>query len=120
MISLKIISKAVKNLLKNIMKVNYIGSVYCTRAVLNSMKSRKFGRIAFVSSQAGQIGVFGYTAYSASKYALRGFAGSLQMELKPYNIYVTLSYPPDTDTPGLKQELLARVRSRLNLIIQVY
>ena len=39
------------------------------------------GRIMFVSSQAGQIGLFGYTAYSPSKFALRGLAESLQMEV---------------------------------------
>lgn len=41
------------------------------------------GRIMFVSSQAGQIGLFGYTAYSPSKFALRGLAESLQMEVSP-------------------------------------
>lgn len=69
------------------------------------MKKRRFGRIVFVSSQAGQIGIFGYSAYSATKFALRGLAESLQMELKPYNIYVTLSFPADTETPGFKEEL---------------
>lgn len=39
------------------------------------------GRIMFVSSQAGQIGLFGYTAYSPTKFALRGLAESLQMEV---------------------------------------
>lgn len=78
------------------MRVNYIGALYCTKAVVNSMKKRHFGRIAFISSQAGQIGIFGYTGYSASKFALKGFAESLQMELKPYKIFVTLSFPPDT------------------------
>uniref|UniRef100_A0A8C5CK91 3-ketodihydrosphingosine reductase n=1 Tax=Gadus morhua TaxID=8049 RepID=A0A8C5CK91_GADMO len=29
---------------------------------------------------------------------------SLQMEMKPYNIYVTVAYPPDTDTPGFVEE----------------
>ena len=29
------------------------------------------------------------------------------MELKPHNIYVTVSYPPDTDTPGYKEEMLS-------------
>ncbi len=56
------------------MRVNYLGSVYCTKAVVDSMKERKSGRIAFVSSQAGQIGIYGYTAYSASKFAMRGLA----------------------------------------------
>lgn len=89
-------------------RINFLGSVYCTKAVVDSMKSRKFGRIVFVSSQAGQIGVFGYSAYSATKFALRGLAECLQMELKPFNIYITLSYPPDTNTPGLESENLTK------------
>lgn len=91
------------------MRVNYLGGVYCTKSVVDSMKSRKFGRILFVSSQAGQIGVYGYTAYSATKFAIRGLAEALQMELKPFNIYISVSYPPDTDTPGFKEELKDKV-----------
>ncbi|KAM6948178.1 3-dehydrosphinganine reductase [Aplochiton taeniatus] len=89
---------------RRLMEVNYLGSVYPTRAVITTMKERRMGRIMFVSSQAGQIGLFGYTAYSSSKFALRGLAESLQMEMKPYNIYVTVAYPPDTDTPGFAEE----------------
>uniref|UniRef100_A0AAY5KMV9 3-dehydrosphinganine reductase n=1 Tax=Esox lucius TaxID=8010 RepID=A0AAY5KMV9_ESOLU len=89
---------------RSLMEVNYLGSVYPTRAVITTMKERRMGRILFVSSQAGQIGLFGYTAYSPSKFALRGLAEALQMEMKPYNIYVTVAYPPDTDTPGLAEE----------------
>lgn len=89
---------------RRLMEVNYLGSVYVTRAVITTMKERRMGRIVFVSSQAGQLGVFGYTAYSPSKFALRGLAESLQMEVKPYNIYLTVAYPPDTDTPGFAEE----------------
>ena len=64
------------------MNANYIGSVYATRAVITDMKRHNTGRIVFISSQAGQVGVFGYTAYSASKFALRGFAEALQMEVR--------------------------------------
>lgn len=46
------------------------------------MKERRVGRIVFVSSQAGQLGIFGYSAYSASKFALRGLAEALQMEVR--------------------------------------
>ena len=62
------------------------------------------GRIVLVSSQAGQVGVFGYTSYCATKFALKGFAESLQMELARENIFVTVAYPPDTDTPGFAEE----------------
>lgn len=91
---------------EDMIRINYLGSVYCTKSVVESMKQRRFGRIVFVSSQAGQIGIFGYTAYSATKFALRGLAEALQMELKPYGVYITLAYPPDTNTPGLTLENL--------------
>ncbi|XP_077348201.1 3-ketodihydrosphingosine reductase [Lithobates pipiens] len=87
-----------------LMEVNYLGSVYASRAVISTMKERRLGRIVFVSSQAGQLGLFGYTAYSPTKFALRGLAEALQMEVKPYNVYVTVAYPPDTDTPGFAEE----------------
>jgi len=45
------------------------------------MKRRKAGRILFISSQAGQIGIFGFSAYSGSKFALKGMAEALQMEV---------------------------------------
>ncbi|XP_074644566.1 3-ketodihydrosphingosine reductase-like isoform X1 [Tubulanus polymorphus] len=90
--------------IKRLMSVNYFGCVHSTRAVIKVMKERHHGRIVYVSSQAGQVGLFGFSAYSASKFALRGFAESLQMELKPYNVHITLAYPPDTDTPGFEEE----------------
>ncbi|KAK2151858.1 hypothetical protein LSH36_348g01013 [Paralvinella palmiformis] len=93
---------------KRLMDVNYFGSVCATKAVVEGMKQRECGRIVFVSSQAGQLGVCGFSGYSASKYALRGLAESLQMEWKPYSIRVTLSFPPDTDTPGYKEELKSK------------
>ena len=63
------------------MELNFLGGVNVTKAALKRMKENNKGRIVFISSQAGQVGVFGYTAYSASKFALRGFAESLQMEV---------------------------------------
>jgi len=89
---------------QRLLNVNYVGSVYVTKAVLPSMKTQKSGQIVFVSSQAGLLGVYGYTAYSASKFALRGLAESLNMEVKPYNIKITMAFPSDTDTPGFAEE----------------
>jgi len=88
----------------NLMKVNYLGSVHCCKAVVPGMVQRRKGRIAFVSSQAGQVGVFGFSAYSASKFALRGLAETLQLELRPHNIGITISFPPDTDTEAFHIE----------------
>ena len=81
------------------MDVNYLGSVNVTKAAIGGMKARKKGRIVFVSSQAGQLGVFGYTAYSASKFALRGLAESLQMEVSKTKIGLVRDLNPGPLAP---------------------
>jgi len=86
------------------MEVNYFGTLYTIRAALPSMVRRKRGRLVLISSGAGLIGIYGYTAYSPSKFALRGLAECLRGELRQYGIGVSIVYPPDTDTPQLKQE----------------
>jgi len=85
--------------------VNCFGTVAVTKAFVPHMKENGGGRILITSSGAGQIGLFGYTAYSASKFALRGFAESLAMEYNEQdNIFVSVAYPPNTDTPGFEEE----------------
>lgn len=86
------------------MKVNYLGTVYATHAVVPSMIKNKSGQIVFLSSVGGQLGVYGFSAYSPSKYAVRGFAEVLFHELRPYDIGVSLVFPPDTETPGYENE----------------
>ena len=85
-------------------RVNFLGPVHTAKAVLPGMKERRRGRILLVSSMAGQVGIYGFSVYSGSKFALAGFAQGLQMEVKPYNIRVGVAYPPDTDTPGWHEE----------------
>lgn len=87
-----------------IMQVNYFGTVHVTRALLPSMIEAGGGQIAIVSSLAGVIGIYGYTAYSASKFALVGFAECLRQDLLGHGIAVSLVFPPDTDTPQLEAE----------------
>lgn len=84
--------------------VNYLGHANVLRAFLPTLKQGDRADVCFVSSALGFMSTPGYTAYSASKYAVAGFAESLRMELKPHNIRVTLFYPGTTETPGLAQE----------------
>jgi 3-dehydrosphinganine reductase len=86
------------------MAINYFGTLYCIRAVLPAMKQQHRGKIGMISSGAGLIGVYGYSAYSPSKFALRGLAEALRAELKSVGIGVSIAYPPDTDTPQLAAE----------------
>src|SRR4051812_6123535 len=92
------------DLFRQMMDVNYFGTVNVVRAVVPSMMERRRGSIVGVSSAAGLVGVFGYTAYAPTKFAVRGFFESLRGELKPYGIHVGCSFPPDTDTPQLADE----------------
>ena len=66
-----------------------------------------------MSSQAGQVGIYGYTAYSASKFGLRGLAEALQQELIADDIHVSLVFPPDTDTPGLVEGIQIQLQLKL-------
>lgn len=87
--------------------VNLMGCFHLIKAALPGMKNRKDGlpaSIALMSSQAGQVGIYGYTAYSASKFGLRGLGEALQQEVISDNIHVSLIFPPDTETPGLLEE----------------
>ena len=93
---------------QNLFSANVMGSVYPTRCVMKGMKERKDGRVIFVASQVAQCAIHGYSAYAASKWALRGLAEALQMELKPYNVLVSIAYPPDTDTPGYEEEMKSK------------
>ncbi|PSN33671.1 3-ketodihydrosphingosine reductase [Blattella germanica] len=90
--------------IKYLLNLNYLGTLYPTKAVIPRMKARQEGRIVIVGSQASLLGIYGLSAYSSTKFALRGLAEALHMEAKPYNISVTLSLPPDTDTPGFANE----------------
>nr|WP_250121431.1 SDR family oxidoreductase [Chroococcidiopsis sp. CCMEE 29] len=86
------------------MAINYFGSLYTIRAALPVMEQRQQGHIVLISSGAGLIGIYGYTPYSPSKFALRGLAESLRGELKFSGVDISIVYPPDTDTPQLEQE----------------
>ncbi|MFH2064557.1 MAG: SDR family oxidoreductase [Pseudomonadota bacterium] len=85
------------------MRINFYGVWNSVSALLPHMK-QKGGHIANVSSIAGFLGVFGYTDYCASKFAVMGFSEALRSEVKPYKIRVSVLCPPDTDTPGLAAE----------------
>jgi len=86
------------------MDANYFSTVYATKAVLPGMIVRRSGHIINISSVAGFLGLFGYTAYGATKFAIGGFSEVLRAEMKRYNIRVSVVYPSDTQTPQLEYE----------------
>ena len=90
------------------MAVNYLGALHLVRTALPAMRAEGRGRIVLVASGAALLGLYGYGSYAPSKFAVRGLAEALRSELRPDGIAVSVVYPPDTDTPGLREELSRR------------
>ncbi|PSL18740.1 SDR family oxidoreductase [Shimia abyssi] len=86
------------------MAVNYFGALYFTKALAGPMAKAGGGQIGLISSGTAFVGIYGYGAYAPSKFALRGLAEILHLELEPQGIGVTICYPPDTETPQLEAE----------------
>ena len=89
---------------RDMVEVDYYGTLWPIRAVAPSMAERGAGSIVGVSSAAGLVGVYGYSAYGAAKFAVRGLLESLRTELRPLGVHVGCCYPPDVDTPMLAAE----------------
>ena len=81
------------DVLDRIMKVNFLGAVALTKAVLPSMIKRKSGHIVVVSCVMGKFGTQLRSGYAASKHALHGFFDSLRSEVYRDNIQITLITP---------------------------
>ena len=84
---------------------NLLGVIYAARAAAPGMIERGSGHIAMVGSMGGLVGVYGYSAYSAAKFGVTGFAEVLRSEMKPHGIGVSLLCPPNMETPGYAREL---------------
>lgn len=78
--------------LKNLMDVNFWGTVYCTKYALPEIL-KTAGSIVSVSSIAGYRGLPGRTGYSSSKFAMNGFMESLRTELLKTGVHVMVACP---------------------------
>lgn len=103
------------------MALDYFGTLDAVRGVVPAMIEHRSGHLVLISSTAGLVGVYGYSAYSPAKFALRGLAETLRAELKPHGIVVSCAYPPDTDTPGLAAENLEKpeATARISAAVKV-
>ena len=73
--------------------LNLIGTLACTRAVINHMIERRYGKIVSFSSDAGVIGMQRGTAYSAAKGGVILFSKALAKEVAQYGINVNTVSP---------------------------
>lgn len=78
--------------MKNLMDVNFWGTVYCTKHALPGI-TKTSGSIVAVSSIAGYKGLPGRSGYSASKFALNGFMDALRVENLKTGVHVMVVSP---------------------------
>jgi NAD(P)-dependent dehydrogenase (short-subunit alcohol dehydrogenase family) len=100
--------KADPDMFRRMFELNVMGMVHATRAVLDGMVARGFGRVVAVASTAGLKG-YGYvSAYCAAKHAVVGLVRSLALETAASGVTVNAVCPGYTDT-ALVEDSLARI-----------
>ena len=91
------------NKIREIMEVNYFGTMNSINSIYNYFSEKKNGQISIISSVAGYRGLPAAGAYCASKAALTSFAESLNFEMKMKNVRVSLISPGFIKTPMTDQ-----------------
>jgi acetoacetyl-CoA reductase len=81
-----------------VLRINLSGAFYMTKAVLDHMLERGYGRIVTISSVVGETGSVGQANYAASKSGLFGFTKSLALETARKGITVNCVTPGYVDT----------------------
>lgn len=85
-----------------VLRVNLVGTMSCTHAVLGSMYERRQGAIVNVASEAGRTGAPGGSAYSAAKAGVLGFTRAIARESARYGVRVNAVAPGPIETPMLR------------------
>jgi short-subunit dehydrogenase len=95
--------------MERMLRVNFLGSLYWTKALLPHMVGRRAGWIVFMASVAGKLGVPEESAYAASKFAMVGLAEALSFEVEDAGVHVLTVCPGAINTPFFDAEALARM-----------
>ncbi|MFD6393503.1 oxidoreductase [Nocardia sp. NPDC060259] len=79
--------------LRGLFDLHVFGPAALTRAVLPHMRAQRSGAIVMMSSVGGQLSFAGFSAYSATKFALEGLSEALAEEVEPFGIKVLIVEP---------------------------
>lgn len=94
--------------------INLTAAMHLSAAAARAMSARKSGQIFSIVSLAGLFPLKDSSAYTASKFGLRGFMAALSLEMAPHNVAVGGLYPSAIDTPMLRAEMANPSGSPLN------
>jgi short-subunit dehydrogenase len=95
--------------MERVMRVNYLGALYLTKALLPQMVERGRGWLVFMASVAGRIASPEEAAYAASKFAMVGLAEALSLEVEDAGVHVLTVCPGVIRTPFFDDEALERM-----------
>lgn len=98
--------------LRTVLDVNVLGVYRTVRPFVEPMVRRGKGRILFISSVVGKRGTPNYSAYSASKFALRGMSDALRVEIWGSGVTVGIVCPSSTTTEFRERMLRAGVSQK--------
>jgi short-subunit dehydrogenase len=99
---------------RRVVEVDLLGTIACCHAFLPALASNPAARIVNVSSAFGLVGVGGYSAYNAAKFAVRGFTEALQQEA-PRHVKVSCAYPGGVRTDIMRNGLYASTADRAGI-----
>jgi short-subunit dehydrogenase len=110
--------RASDELIEEVTRTNYLGGVWCLRALLPALEAAAPSDVINVVSVAGTVSTGAGGPYTASKHAQLAFSRALRAELRPRGIRVHTVLPGFVETPGFPQR--SRFSSRLvrSLVIE--
>lgn len=94
--------------LEEVLRVNYLGGVWCTRALVPALERAHRADIVNIVSVAGTVAFPPSGPYSASKHAQLAFSRSITAELRRRRIHVHTINPGFVETEGFPQRTVLR------------
>ncbi len=102
----------------DVLHVNLDGTFYCTKAFIEGMLERKYGRIINISSVVGRMGNFGQANYTASKAGMIGLTKALAKEFAGKGVTVNAIAPGFIETDmvkGVPDDVMDKILSKIPL-----
>lgn len=99
---------------ENIIRVNLLGTIFCSQAFTSAMVSNKYGRVINFSTIAVGLALSGESAYVASKAGVEGFSRTFAREVESFNVTVNCVAPGPIDTDLLRGITSTQIESIVN------